>query len=384
MARRRYQHGSLRLVGRRWVLCFRVDEAQPNGEVRRRQKYETLGYIEDIPTERMARRKADLALAEVRSIDYAPGQAVLLREIAERWENLMAVALKAGTREKAQQHLSAHLLPAFGDRPLDRIHQEDVQAFAIGLCGKMQPHSVRNVLGTLNSICKTARSWGYSVGRWSLQDVALPPQPPRRERPFEVEQVRAILLRAAQPWRSVYALACLAALRGGEILALSVDDLRGSEIRVHRSLGPNRELQAPKTLRSNRTVPMAPELREILDDHLRTTWRPNKDRLLFATRDGRPLSHTKILERHLWPLLDKLGIERRGLHAFRHSAASVLMASGAPLPVVQRILGHASTSTTLGIYGHVLGEDAKSAMDRLGKILFADVYGPGENPLPVN
>ena len=259
MARRRYQHGSIRLVGRRWVLCYRIDEAQPNGTVRRRQKYETLGYIEDIPTERMARRKADIALADVRSITYAPGQVVYLREMAEKWESTMAVALKAGTREKAQQHLSAHILPAFGDRALDKINQEDVQRFAVALGARMQPHSVRNVLGTLNAICKTARSWGYSVGRWSLTDVALPKQPPRRERPFEVDQVRAILLRAAQPWRSIYALAVLAALRGGEILALSVDDLRGDQIRVRRSLGPNRELQATKTARAARA--RSPRLR---------------------------------------------------------------------------------------------------------------------------
>ena len=131
-------------------------------------------------------------------------------------------------------------------------------------------------------------------------------------------------------------------------------------------------------------VPMADELRGILDEHLRTTWRPNKDRLLFVTKTGRPISHSKILERHLWPLLDKLGIERRGLHSFRHSAASVLIASGAPLTVVQRILGHASTSTTLGIYGHVLGDDAKIAVGNLGRILFPDVCNTGGNPLPVN
>lgn len=382
MARRRYQNGSLNLVGRRWVLTYREDVAQPDGTVKRKQVYKTIGYIETLPTKREARRKADLALADVRSIDYAPGQAIYLREMAERWEQLMAVALKAGTRGKAKQHLNAHILPAFGDLTLDRICQEDVQRFAIGL--RMQPHSVRNVLGTLNSICKTARTWGYSVGRWSLADVALPKQPPRKERPFEVAEVRAILLRAAQPWRSIYALAVLAALRGGEVLALGVDDLRGDEMRVHQSLGPNRELQDVKTSRSNRTVPICQPLREILDDHLQTTWRRNDAGLLFCTRDGRPLSHTKILERHLWPLLDELGIERRGLHAFRHSAASVLIASGAPLTVVQRILGHASTATTLGIYGHVLGDDARSAVSKLGQILLADVCNAGVKPLQVN
>jgi len=90
------------------------------------------------------------------------------------------------------------------------------------------------------------------------------------------------------------------------------------------------------------------------------------------------------LERHLWQLLDQLGYERRGLHAFRHSAASVLIASSAPLPVMQRILGHASTSTTLGINRHVLGDDARVAVEKLGRILFSDVCKTEEKALQIN
>jgi integrase len=44
-------------------------------------------------------------------------------------------------------------------------------------------------------------------------------------------------------------------------------------------------------------------------------------------------------------------------HGRRHTAASVMLARGVPLPVVARQLGHANPNITATIYAHILGED---------------------------
>ena len=87
-----------------------------------------------------------------------------------------------------------------------------------------------------------------------------------------------------------------------------------------------------------------------------------KSNLLFVNQCGRPVSANKLREKQLHPLLDKLGIERGGFHSLRHGAASSLLADGATPAVVQRQLRHSDARITLGIYGHVIGDDQRTAV----------------------
>jgi site-specific recombinase XerD len=53
-------------------------------------------------------------------------------------------------------------------------------------------------------------------------------------------------------------------------------------------------------------------------------------------------------------------------HTLRHSAATILLRMGLSLHEVRDILGHASVKTTER-YAHVLIDDQKAGLDKLGK-----------------
>ncbi|MGY1731755.1 tyrosine-type recombinase/integrase [Geodermatophilus sp. SYSU D01045] len=61
----------------------------------------------------------------------------------------------------------------------------------------------------------------------------------------------------------------------------------------------------------------------------------------------------------------RAGIPHAGLHALRHSAASVMPSHGVPLEVVSEILGHASIAITGDVHGHVAPDVSREAMDVL-------------------
>ena len=73
-----------------------------------------------------------------------------------------------------------------------------------------------------------------------------------------------------------------------------------------------------------------------------------------------------------------IGIHGLHPHELRHTAASLAIASGANVKVVQQMLGHKSATVTLDQYGHLFGDDLDTIADRLdvqartARGLFAD------------
>lgn len=67
--------------------------------------------------------------------------------------------------------------------------------------------------------------------------------------------------------------------------------------------------------------------------------------------------------RNYYPLLDKLGIERKTPHATRHTYASRARKDGMPPEILQKILGHADYSTTANIYVHTDMEELVRAVE---------------------
>ncbi len=186
----------------------------------------------------------------------------------------------------------------------------------------------------------------------------------KEQRCFTDEEVGKILAAAPEPLGTILAITSVLGLRIGEVLALRVNDLDFSRkiIRVRQSVdAATRTLQAVKSQASSADVPIPTQLETRLRAHLRK--HDGKSELLFVNRNGRPFSANKLREKQLHPLLDKLGIPRGGFHSMRHGAASSLLAQGATPAVVQKQLRHSDARITLGIYGHVVGDQQREAVE---------------------
>jgi integrase len=113
---------------------------------------------------------------------------------------------------------------------------------------------------------------------------------------------------------------------------------------------------------------MAEALATLLEEYL-ATWQPNPEGSLFLNRNGRPYAGNKVVEYGLWPVLDKLKVPRAGMHAFGHCHASLLMDVGANPTVTKVQMRHSDARITLGVYGHVIGDSQRDAVDKVGEIL---------------
>jgi integrase/recombinase XerD len=135
-------------------------------------------------------------------------------------------------------------------------------------------------------------------------------------------------------------------LRVSEIADLALDDLHPDESYL-RCMGKGSKV---------RVVPFGEKAHECLNRYL------SESRPAFAKEiSGRQvfLSYrgTKFTRKGIWKLIrayaKRAGIEKKvSPHTLRHSFASHLLANGAPLRVIQEMLGHADIATTQ-IYTHI-------------------------------
>jgi integrase len=152
----------------------------------------------------------------------------------------------------------------------------------------------------------------------------------------------------------------------GEGLALRVCDLdfQRKIIRIRQSVdSATRKVKACKSQTSSADLPMPTQLETRLRNYLDKHFQVNDAGLLFVNKVGRPYSANKLREHYLHPLLEALDIPRGGFHAGRHGATSSMLDGGASPSVVQKQMRHSDARTTLGVYGHVVGDAQRRAVE---------------------
>lgn len=168
----------------------------------------------------------------------------------------------------------------------------------------------------------------------------------------------------------MFAIAAMTGLRVGELLALKVDDFdfQNRLLYVRRSVWRGK-LQTPKTVNSQAVLPLPDALAGIVKEHvetLSTDW-------LFLNARRHFFIGENVVRQALVPILDRLKIRHCGFHAFRHLHTSLLLSSGAAPQVAQKQLRHSDARITLGIYGHIIGDAHREAVDKVASILFPAV-----------
>ena len=121
-------------------------------------------------------------------------------------------------------------------------------------------------------------------------------------------------------------------------------------------------LGSPKS-HPSRTVPVPPFIAAELATAI-TGRRP--DDLVFTMPGG------SVVRLSNWRAVFMAARARAGLsdrfrvHDLRHTAASLMIQAGYPPKMLQEIMGHASITTTLDLYGHLYPGDMDRYADRLG------------------
>jgi integrase len=277
----------------------------------------------------------------------APGHEGSFAHAATSWFDAFSITWKASTIESVQSILRAHVLPVFGPRPLRSITRVDLLAFRARLIREnagrrgatsMSPARANRIMAVVRQVlAEDALEYGSrSVGAEVF---------PLRERrsaiePFTWAEVERIVAAAPGHLQEYVRVRCLTGMRSGEINGLRWDQVNGDRavLSVTRARVRGREV-LPKNEFSERELPLTQSLLAALARQARRTG--SKGAYVFTSRRGQPISTSNFANRD-WPaILAKAGVAMRRPYQTRHTAATLMLASGENPAWIARVLGHA-------------------------------------------
>jgi integrase len=261
-----------------------------------------------------------------------------------------------------------------GGRKLASLQSIDVQRLVDAMLGEdLDPSTIRNTVNSLRAVFRRACRPGGDVSVNPTLGLELPSVDSRRDRIAEPDEAVRLLEALPAEDRALWAAACYAGIRLGELRALEYDpkeglDLAGGVIHVRWGWDPAHGRIRPKSKAGIRDVPIAGVLRDYLIEHKALTGRTRE--LVFGRSETRPLNPSTVNARaaKAWSSCDP-PLEPIGLHELRHTAVSTWIAAGIEAKQISAWAGHHSVSFTYDRYGHLFQRRGEFEMAKLDAFL---------------
>jgi len=279
------------------------------------------------------------------------------------------------------------LIPHFGDMPLDKITDKDVNSWLLGFGErKVEKDGKIEIVHYQNTYANTTFGALKVMLGEAVRQGLIPANPCDKVRRLKNDKKKIQILTVEEVqklfpknYKTVWGnkklayvacrLASLTGMRIGEILGLRGEYVFDDYIHVCGQSGSGGGYKPYTKTKENRNIPLIPEMIELLRGL-------NNGKGFVFSRDGGATSTTECAVRmDYYQALKKIGIseaerERRAItiHGWRHFLNTELLRQGMSVKQVQSVTGHKSDRMT-ELYNH-LGEGQKSeVMNAQTKIL---------------
>jgi len=347
--------------GRLWRVIYR----KPDGAQTTRR-----GFKRKRDAQEWLAEHVTIAKASGSFVDPQAGR----RKVDTLWPAWIAkkrVSSKASYIESLERAWRVHVEPKWGARTLESLTRGEIQEWVSAQAETKSATVVLRNLGILRGICADA-----TADRLIASNPCAGVETPRKKRKEHTYLTIDQLFRLADESgsrRTMVLVLGLCGLRWGEMAGLHVEDVdfRRHRLSVRRSattVGHEVVVDLPKNGRPRQVVfPGA------LDAPLRGQC-DGRDggEPLFPSSDGgymartaHPSDPTKWFHHAKLRAGVPLGLT---YHDLRHTAASLMVRSGANVKAIQNQLGHASAAMTLDVYADLFDDDLDTvgaAMDSL-------------------
>lgn len=314
-----------------------------------------------------------------------------LKQYMNDWLSTMKKpTLKPASYDRLERTCENQIYPHLGIMQFAQITDRDLQIFLNKRAEELSYSSLKKVYEALNGVYKIATGRQH-IKINPMTTVVLPARAENEIQDIrfftedEIAKIKAEALRKYKTGKDVYRLGYAfilllnTGMRAGEALALGWGDIDFDRrtISIHKSVATIKDRSEndkktqmivqdmPKTKKSIRIITMNDgaydalmHLKEINDKHN-----------YVLARSGGSLGSPGMLDKAFRKIQKQCGISPAfGVHALRHTFASILFKNGIDVKTVSDLLGHSGTAITYNTYIHIINEQKIQAVKIIDKI----------------
>ncbi len=324
-------------------------------------------------TKREAQRERNKAAAKIDTGTYVVPSRQTFAEYLPTWLDRHTVSgrgLRPSTVENYRRYINHDIAPSpLGAMRLGDIRRHHINAYIAQLSADGRGAvTVHRIVAVIQGALKAA-TIEQAIEDNPATMLVQPTVKAHRFEPWQPEQVGAFLdVAAAHRLGVFFEVAVFTGLRRAELVGLvwSDVDLQAGQLRVRESKTEAGVRVVDLDDRSTGAL-MAWRLAQEAEAE---AWGPawTDTGAVFTYEDGRPLK-LQYVTRLFQKLRKQAGLPKMTLHGLRHMHASLMLASGVPLGVVSKRLGHSSVAITSDTYSHLVGSASRDAANRAASLV---------------
>jgi integrase len=308
----------------------------------------TFEYAQYFPGSSMAEKTAKEK--EPQNCSAAP----LFKDFSDTWLAEMHIEWRESHYDTVANTIKAHLNPVFGGNSLDKITKADILQFRATLSkipgrsanGTLSAERINHIMTPLRQIlAESSDRFNFTSPYRGIKSLKVPKT---NVEPFTLSEVYLILSSVRKDFHPYYVVRFFTGLRTGEIDGLQWQfvDFERRQILVRESWVKGKIVYT-KNDGSQRDISMTSDVFDALQAQFKVT---GKKKFVFCTREGSPYRHSNITSRVWYPLLNYLNLKARRPYQTRHTAATLMLASGENPEWIARQLGHTTTEMLFRTY----------------------------------
>lgn len=292
------------------------------------------------------------------------------------------------TKDNYRTLVNIHAVPVLGGLPMSKMKPALLEKVVADVSETRSKSTSRGFFAALSNCFKAAERDGV-IGSNPMGRVQRPKggtSTPRALTPDQIDTLRDTI--EGHPLEPLIVCAATLGARRGELLGLKWEDVdwEGGVVNIRRALvrdSSGLHVASTKTERGKRRIPLAePTVQALFRQRQQQVeaagyagefWR--EEGFVFTSATGGPLEPRNV-SRAYRVLAKKANLPDLGMHALRHSAATLWLSTGkVSVRDVQDLLGHADITTTQ-VYLAAVPESQKLAVDEVSRMWDRGGGGP--------